>query len=189
MSACDGSVQPAATSSAPCSSNLYLVGPMGVGKTTVGRALAESLHLKFVDVDSEIERRAGANIPWIFDVEGESGFRLRESRALEEIADQSGQLIATGGGIVLSAANRQRIKSTGFCVYLKADLQQLVHRIGRDKKRPLLRNGNPREILQKILEEREPLYMEVADCVVQTSARPMRHVVREVIRLYRLHYN
>ena len=169
--------------------NLYLVGPMGVGKTTVGKALADALHLKFVDVDREIELRAGADIPWIFDVEGEVGFRLRESRTLEEIAAQPGQLIATGGGIVLSPVNRTIIKNTGFCVYLKAELQQLVQRVGRDKKRPLLRNGNPREILQKIIEERESLSMDVADCVVQTSAKPMRYVAREVIRLYRLHYN
>lgn len=169
--------------------NLYLVGPMGVGKTTVGKALAEALHLRFVDIDREIEFRTGADIPWIFDVEGEAGFRLRESRALEDIAMQTGQLVATGGGIVLSAANRQIIKDTGYCIYLKADLQQLVHRIGRDKKRPLLQTGNPREVLGKILEEREPLYMEVANCVVQTTSKPMKYVVREVIRLYRLHYN
>ena len=169
--------------------NVYLVGPMGVGKTTVGKALADALHLKFIDVDREIELRAGADIPWIFDVEGEAGVRVRESRALEDIAAQSGQLIATGGGVVLSEANRKIIKKAGFCVYLKAELQQLVQRVGRDKKRPLLRNGNPREVLQRIMEEREPLYMDVASCVVQTSAKPMRHVVREVIRLYRLHYN
>jgi len=190
MSENDGAIQSIVTASPNVNlKNVYLVGPMGVGKTTVGRSLAGALNLTFVDVDREVELRAGADISWIFDVEGESGFRLRESRTLEEIAAQSGQLIATGGGIVLSEANRNTIKKTGFCVYLKAELQQLVHRIGRDKKRPLLRNGNPREVLQKILEEREPLYMDVADCVVQTSARPMKYVVREVIRLYRLHYN
>jgi shikimate kinase len=161
---------------------------MGVGKTTVGKVLAVELALEFVDVDREVELRAGADIPWIFDVEGEAGFRLRESRALAEVAAKEGQLVATGGGIVLAEANRQLIKN-GFCVYLKAELHQLVNRIGKDKKRPLLRNNNPRDVLRKIMEEREPLYMEVADCVVQTGSRPMRHVVREVVRLYRLHYN
>lgn len=183
---CESLTVPQSCSTSP---NVYLVGPMGVGKTTVGRSLAEALNLHFVDVDKEIELRAGADISWIFDVEGEFGFRQRESRTLEDIAAQTGQLIATGGGIVLSEANRQIIKQSGYCVYLKADLQQLVHRIGRDKKRPLLRTGNPREVLRKILEEREPMYMDVADCVVQTTAKPMRYVVREVIRLYRLHYN
>ena len=166
--------------------NVYLVGPMGVGKTTVGRLLADELGLKFVDIDREIELRAGADIPWIFDVEGEQGFRLRESRALDEVAAQKGQLVATGGGVVLMPGNRETIKK-GFCVYLRAELHQLVSRIGRDKKRPLLRNGNPRDVLQRILEAREPLYTEVADCTVQTDGRPMRQVVRDVVRLYKLH--
>lgn len=161
---------------------------MGVGKTTVGKLLAKELKLEFVDVDKEVELRAGADIPWIFDVEGEAGFRARETKALEDIAAKSGQLVATGGGIVLSEVNRNLIKK-GFCIYLRAELQQLVNRIGKDKKRPLLRAGNPRDVLQKILEEREPLYREVADCIVQTDARPARQVVREVVRMYRLHYN
>src|SRR6478735_12027836 len=111
--------------------NVFLVGPMGVGKTTVGRLLSEELGLDFVDIDREVELRAGADIPWIFDVEGEEGFRIRESRTLDEIAMKSGQLIATGGGIVLCPSNREIIKKN-FCIYLKAELSQLVARIGKD---------------------------------------------------------
>lgn len=168
--------------------NVFLVGPMGVGKTTVGRLLSEELGLEFVDVDREIELRAGADIPWIFDVEGEEGFRIRESRALEEIAMKKGQLIATGGGVVLCASNREIIKKE-FCIYLKAELSQLVTRIGKDKKRPLLQKDDPREVLKKILEVRDPLYKEVATCIVQTDSRPMRQVVREIARLYKLQSN
>lgn len=169
-----------------CKPNVFLVGPMGVGKTTVGKLLSEELGLEFVDVDREVELRAGADIPWIFDVEGEPGFRIRETRALEEIAVRSGQLIATGGGVVLSPSNREIIKQ-GFCVYLKAELAQLVARIGKDKKRPLLQQNDPREVLKSIMEVRDPLYREVATCIVHTDARPMRQVVREIVRLFKLH--
>lgn len=162
--------------------NVFLVGPMGVGKTTIGKLLAEDMGLEFVDVDREIELRAGADIPWIFDVEGEAGFRIRETRALEEITRKEGQLIATGGGIVLSSVNRAILKQ-GSCVYLKAELSQLVARIGKDKKRPLLQQQDPREVLKIILEVRDPLYREVADYIVQTDARPMRQIVREITRL------
>ena len=168
--------------------NVFLVGPMGVGKTTVGRLLSEELGLDFVDIDREVELRGGGDIPWIFDVEGEEGFRIRESRTLDEIAMKSGQLIATGGGIVLCEPNREIIKKA-FCIYLKAELSQLVARIGKDKKRPLLQKDDPREVLKKILEVRDPLYREVATCIVQTDARPMRQVVREIVRLFKLHSN
>ena len=154
--------------------NVYLVGPMGVGKTTVGKLLSDELDLEFVDIDREVE------------FEGEEGFRIRESRALEEIAARRGQLIATGGGVVLSQSNREIIKKE-FCVYLKADLSQLVARIGKDKKRPLLQKGDPCDILMRMLELRDPLYREVATCIVQTDSRPMRQVVREIVRLFRLH--
>lgn len=162
--------------------NVYLVGPMGVGKSTIGRLLANELKLEFVDTDKEIEHRAGADIPWIFDVEGEDGFRLRESRVLEELADKAGCVFATGGGIVLSPDNRKIIK-TGVCIYLKAEVDQLVSRVGKDKKRPLLQNDNPRQVLERVMQIRDPLYREVATWVVQTDSRPPRQVVREVLRL------
>ncbi len=163
--------------------NVFLVGPMGVGKTTIGRLLADELKLEFVDTDREIELRAGADIPWIFDVEGESGFRLRESRVLEELSAQTGQVLATGGGIVLDPVNRQCIRDHGVCIYLTADLNQLVARVGKDKKRPLLQSDNPRVVLERVLQTRDPLYREVATWVIQTDVRPPRQVAREIARL------
>lgn len=165
-----------------CRPNVYLVGPMGVGKTTIGRLLSDELGLEFVDTDKIIEQRAGADIPWIFDVEGEEGFRLRESKALEEVSLKSGQVVATGGGAILAKENRTILKR-GICVYLRAELGQLVARIGKDKKRPLLQQKNPREVLGDIMTTREPFYREVATWVVQTDTRPPRQVVREISRL------
>jgi shikimate kinase len=162
--------------------NVYLVGPMGVGKTTIGRLLSDFLGLSFVDIDKEIESRAGADIPWIFDVETESGFRSRESKTLEDISATTGQVISTGGGVVLQSTNRDIMKR-GFCIYLRAELDQLVSRIGKDKKRPLLQKGDPRMILAEILKVREPLYQEVAKWTVQTDSRPPRLVVRDIVRL------
>ncbi|HQQ62889.1 MAG TPA: shikimate kinase AroK [Pseudomonadales bacterium] len=165
--------------------NVYLVGPMGVGKTTIGKLLADELKLSFIDTDREIERRTGADIPWIFDVEGEQGFRLRESRVLADLSESGGQILATGGGIVLDHANREIIKKTGCCVYLTADVSQLVSRVGKDKKRPLLQQDNPRSVLERVLKTRDPLYREVATWVVQTDTRPPRQVAGEIVRLIR----
>lgn len=164
--------------------NVYLVGPMGVGKTTIGKMLASELKLKFVDTDKEVEVRAGADIPWIFDVEGEAGFRARETRVLDELSAREGQVLATGGGIVLAEHNRQIIKNS-LCIYLKAEVSQLVARIGKDKRRPLLQKDEPRLVLERIMQIREPLYQEVATWVVQTDSRPPRQVVRDIVRLLR----
>lgn len=163
--------------------NVFLVGPMGVGKTTIGRLLADELRLSFVDTDREIEFRTGTDIPWIFDVEGEQGFRLRESRVLSDLSEKSDQVLATGGGIVLDPANRAIIKNSGCCVYLTANVEQLVARVGKDKKRPLLQNGSPKAVLESVLKLRDPLYREVASWVVQTDTRPPRQVAREIVRL------
>lgn len=165
--------------------NVYLVGPMGVGKTTIGKILADELKLRFVDTDREIEFLTGADIPWIFDVEGEQGFRLRESRVLSALSEGSNQILATGGGIVLDPSNRELIKKTGRCVYLTADLAQLVARVGKDKKRPLLQQGNPRTVLENVLKIRDPLYRDVATWVIQTDSRPPRQVAGEIVRLIR----
>ena len=139
---------------------------MGVGKTTVGKQLASLLHRPFVDVDAEIETRCGADIPWIFDMEGEQGFRQRESKVLEDIiASNPSSVIATGGGVVLSAKNRQLLQSSGQVIYLSASEQQLYERMRRDKSRPLLQVEDREKVISQLLEVRDPLYKEVADVV------------------------
>ncbi len=170
----------------PRQTNVSLVGPMGAGKTTIGRLLAEELGLTFVDTDREVEVRAGADIPWIFDVEGEQGFRLRESRALEELSWQSGLLWATGGGIVLVPENRRYLREHSYCIYLTADVDRLLSRVGKDKKRPLLQVDDPREVLGRILLLRDPLYREVADLIVATNTRPPRQLVKDIVNTIKL---
>lgn len=162
------------------SSNIFLVGPMGAGKSTIGRLLAKNMNRTFIDLDAEIEHRCGADIPWIFDVEGEAGFRRRESNLLQEITDQRGIMLATGGGAVLDEGNRLCLKEKGFVVYLRATLQQLVERTSRDRKRPLLQVENPEAVLTSLLEQREPLYLEIADLIVETETRSPQLVAKEI---------
>ena len=162
--------------------NVFLVGPMGAGKTTIGRFLAEILELEFIDLDTAIEERCGANIPWIFDVEGEAGFRKRESRMLEEITLRSNVLLATGGGAVLSESNRELLKQQGYVVYLNASAAQLLERTAHDRNRPLLQVENPQEVIEKLLSERDPLYREVADLVIVTEKRKPQVVAEDIER-------
>lgn len=162
--------------------NVYLIGPMGAGKSTVGRALAKALGKEFVDSDKEIEARTGATIALIFEVEGEEGFRKREQAMIEQLTDRNDVVLATGGGAVLREGNRSRLMARGFCVYLEAPLELLVERTARDRHRPLLNGGDPRGRLASLLEERDPLYRQVADMVVKTDRRTARHVVREIQR-------
>ncbi len=164
------------------SNNVFLVGPMGVGKTTIGKHLSEELNLQLFDTDREIEARAGADIPWIFDVEGEEGFRQREIRVLDALSQQQGIVLATGGGIVLKQENRQALASRGTVVYLTAPIDLLVERTSKDKKRPLLQQDDPRAVLEKTLEVRDPLYREVADFIVSTSRKNPRQVAKEIVR-------
>lgn len=155
------------------SKNIYLIGPMGTGKTTIGKKLAEYLNLPFLDLDHEIEGRCGAEVAWIFEREGEVGFRQRETAMLDEITQTQGVVLATGGGAVLAPENRQMLKSRGLVVYLSSTLEQLVERTRRDKKRPLLQVDNPSEVLKTMLMARDPLYREVADIIVAArSNRP-----------------
>ena len=161
--------------------NLFLVGPMGAGKTTIGRFLADNLNLEFIDLDAEIEARCGANIPWIFDVEGEAGFRKRESRLLEEITGRSGILLATGGGAVLDECNRHILKQRGYVAYLSASVEQLLERTANDRNRPLLQVENPRDIIETLISERDPLYREVADLVVVTEKRKPQVVAEDIV--------
>jgi len=165
--------------------NLFLVGPMGAGKTTIGRCLAENLDLEFVDLDSEIEDRCGANIPWIFDVEGEEGFRKRESKMLDEVTSRSGVLLATGGGAVLSKENREILMQRGYVVYLSASVGQLLERTAHDRNRPLLQVDNPRQVIEKLISDRDPLYREVADLIVVTEKRKPQLVSEDIVTAVR----
>ncbi|MEK0362098.1 shikimate kinase AroK [Pseudomonas sp. CBC3] len=161
--------------------NIILVGPMGAGKSTIGRLLAKELRLPFRDSDKEIEQRTGASIPLIFDVEGEQGFREREHVAIKELCQIDGVVLATGGGAVLRADNRQVLCAGGRVIYLCTSVEQQLDRTSRDRNRPLLQTSNPREILTNLMAVRDPLYREIADIVVQTDERPPRLVVVEII--------
>ncbi|MFT3931895.1 MAG: shikimate kinase AroK [Spongiibacteraceae bacterium] len=161
-------------------SRVFLVGPMGAGKTTIGKLLADDLNLEFIDVDREIEARSGVDIPWIFDREGEAGFRLRETAALGELSLLESALISTGGGAVLSADNRKLMASTGTVVYLHTSVDEQVRRTSRDRKRPLLQNDDPASVLAGLMAIREPLYREVADIVVDTDGRSPKAVAQDI---------
>lgn len=163
--------------------NIYLVGPMGAGKSTIGRVLAAELHLNFRDSDRVIEERTGANIPWIFDMEGEEGFRDRESTVLGELAKEQNIVIATGGGIVLREVNRELMKASGYVCYLTASIDQLVERTSRDKKRPLLQVENPRQKIIDLLAMRDPIYRDAADFIINTDRRSPKVVAQEISSL------
>ncbi|MES2674331.1 MAG: shikimate kinase AroK [Pseudomonadota bacterium] len=163
--------------------NIYLVGPMGAGKSTIGRVLAAELRLSFRDSDRVIEERTGADIPWIFDMEGEEGFRERESAVLNELSLEQDVVIATGGGIILRSQNRQIMQSSGFVCYLTASIEQLVERTARDKKRPLLQVENPRQKIIDLLALRDPLYREAADFIINTDRRSPKLVAQEISSL------
>jgi len=166
---------------------VILVGPMGSGKSTIGRLLAKELRLTFKDSDKEIEQRTGADIPWIFDVEGEAGFREREQAMIGELCADDGIVLATGGGAVLRPENRQALHAGGRVVYLHASVVQQLERTSRDRNRPLLRAADPGRVLSELMVIRDPLYREVADMVVETDERPPRMVVEEILdRLHKL---
>lgn len=152
--------------------NIYLIGMPGSGKSTIGRSLAKCLRLTFVDADHVLTDRTGVKIATIFELEGEAGFRQRESALIVELSGRSDILVATGGGAVLRADNRELLRATGVIVYLRANLGDLWARTQHDSKRPLLRADNPRAILALMLEIREPLYAEMADLVVETAGYP-----------------
>lgn len=164
------------------SGNIFLVGPMGVGKTTIGRALAELLELEFFDSDREIEASTGADIPWIFDVEGESGFRIRETRMIEQLTIKPNIVLATGGGAVLAEENRQWLQQRGLVVYLKASIAQQVERTARDKSRPLLQTPDPEQKIRELMEVRDPLYREIADIIIETNRRNPRAISQDIER-------
>lgn len=155
---------------------------MGAGKSTIGRQLAKALHRKFYDSDKVIEQRTGVSISWIFEMEGEAGFRERESKTIEELTALDSVVLATGGGVVLSEQNRQFLSSRGHVIYLSATAEQLYRRTARDKKRPLLQTGDRRKQIEDLLAKRDPLYRDIADIVIKTSDQSVQHTVNEVIK-------
>jgi len=161
--------------------SIFLVGPMGAGKSTVGRLLAERLGYQFVDSDHVIEARTGASIPMIFDIEGESGFREREAQVIDELTHRTETVLATGGGVVEREENRQHLRSRGFVVYLKSPVEALIQRTKHDRNRPLLQTDNPAEVLRALMEKREPWYIEMADLVVETQQVSVHRVVKQVV--------
>jgi shikimate kinase len=162
--------------------NIFLIGPRGAGKSTVGRQLAEALGLKFRDSDHEIQRRTGVDIPTIFEYEGEEGFRQRERQVIDELSGEEGIVLATGGGAVLRADNRQDLTARGVVIYLHCSPEQQYSRTSRDRNRPLIQTEDPLARLREIMDERDPIYRQVADLVVSTEKRGTASVVKEIRR-------
>ena len=162
--------------------SFFLVGPMGAGKSTIGRQLARALGLEFIDSDREIEIRTGVDIPLIFELEGESGFRRREHQVIELLTARKGIVLATGGGAVLDPDNRKCLAARGKVIYLHTSVEQQLQRTAHDRSRPLLQTEDPRQTLEALLATRDPLYREVADWVIETDGCRVRDVVQEIVR-------
>jgi shikimate kinase / 3-dehydroquinate synthase len=162
--------------------NVFLIGPMGSGKTAVGRQLAKALHLEFHDADAEIEQRTGVNIPFIFEKEGESGFREREREAIDALTQRQSVVIATGGGAVLLPENRQRLKERGCVVYLKTSVEQQLERTRHSRNRPLLNNTDPESKLRSLAQERSALYESIADVTVSTDGQRVAAVSEQIVQ-------
>jgi shikimate kinase len=162
--------------------NIFLIGPMGAGKSTIGREIADRLHLEFFDSDQEIERRTGADIAWVFDLEGEEGFRKREETVIEDLSEKQGIVLATGGGSVISTNVRNRLSARGIVVYLETTIDKQVARTQRDRRRPLLQTSEkPRTVLENLAVERNPLYEDIADIIVQTDDQSAKVVAHKII--------
>ena len=160
--------------------NIYLIGLMGAGKTTVGKILAKHLNKSFYDADHEIEKRTGVKIPVIFDLEGEAGFRKREIAVIGELSQQTNIVMATGGGAVMAAENRLALRNNGFVIYLRANVHELWQRTRGDKQRPLLQNVDIRAKLEQLHAERNPLYTEIAHLIVDTGNQPVAHIINKI---------
>src|SRR5690554_2892763 len=160
---------------------VVLVGPMGAGKSTIGRMLAKELGYRFLDSDRIIEERCGANIPWIFDVEGEDGFRQRETAMLDELSESQGTVLATGGGAVMRPENHALLRKNAVVIYLKTSIEQQVERTRKDRNRPLLQNDDPEGVLRRLFAVRDPLYTKLADIIMYTDRKSPRLVVRQLV--------
>lgn len=161
--------------------SIFLVGPMGAGKTTIGKLLAKHLHRDFIDVDWYIESKTGADIPWIFEKEGEEGFRDRESIVIEELTKKKNLVLATGGGVVIREENRKLLADKGLVIYLNADVSVQIQRTKKSKNRPLLKTQNPQEVLQNLYDFRDPLYREIADLEVISGRLYPKKMVLQVL--------
>lgn len=160
--------------------SIFLIGPMGAGKSTVGKRLARIKGMHFVDSDRELEKRTGVDIPLIFEIEGEAGFRKRESQLIDELTRQPDTVLATGGGAVLDPVNREMLSSRGFVIYLQVTIDQQLKRTRYSKNRPLLQTEDPRARLETLQRERDPLYMEIADLVVHTDGGQARDLAKRI---------
>jgi shikimate kinase/3-dehydroquinate synthase len=169
---------PIQTLSREVRSNIFLVGMMGAGKTTIGKLLAHSLDKTFFDSDREIQKRTGVSIPVIFEIEGEAGFRKRETEVLSELVKSENIVLSTGGGAVLSATNRELLGRHGTVIYLRASIDDLWRRTRQDKNRPLLQTANPRKHLVELYAQRDPLYRETAHIIVESGKRSARHLAQ-----------
>ncbi len=163
--------------------NIVFIGLMGAGKTTIGRQVAQYYKWPFLDTDKVIEERTGVSIPLIFELEGEAGFRKRETDVVKELSARKNTVIATGGGAILNAVNRNYLQKNARIFYLKADIDHLFERTSRDKNRPLLQTDNPKQRLYELLKEREPIYLNMADWVVETNGRSIYKVVNEIVKI------
>jgi shikimate kinase len=160
--------------------NLFLIGPMGAGKSAVGRHLARLLHMDFVDSDDEVEARTGVDIAFIFEKEGEEGFRKREVKVIDELSQREGVVLATGGGVVMDDGSRSKLGARGYVVYLQTSVDQQLQRTQRGRERPMLANGDREKVLTDLMEARDPLYREIADLVVDTDGRRVQKVAKEI---------
>lgn len=164
-------------------SNVFLIGPMGAGKTTIGKRLATRLGKRFVDTDQEIEARTGTTIPIIFDIEGEEGFRKRETQVIADLAAEKNIVMATGGGSILIEENRTILARDGLVIYLEIDLEEQFRRTQKSTKRPLLNTENRRETLEQLAETRNPLYQSIADITITSNQQKPQVVVNEIMQL------
>ncbi|WP_294034907.1 shikimate kinase AroK [uncultured Moraxella sp.] len=172
---------------AKCLPSIFLVGPMGAGKTTIGKLLAKHLGREFIDCDWYIVDQTGADIPWIFEKEGETGFRDRETRALMDLTAMPNIVMATGGGAVGRAENRELLKK-GLVIYLDASVDTQLSRTKKDKNRPLLQSDNPRAVLEELYQKRNPLYREVADIIVPTGRAYPKQMISDILEILK-NYN